>query len=205
MAMGHRSYDKEWDGQILSGDYLPPGDYELVVRALRIFGDPTMEADWDAAEPLSFQVTSGAGEEACKAYQSGKGPKDALFRNLQECHQVHNKTAVDAPWMPHPQDSSKCDDDNPTEEDCGTYHYCKAHEERPDDIISPFRHKYECIYSHKLLPTVPFDPLRFSECPKTRDPSICGSIGWCVVIFQIGGPAHEWSSSEECLWAHGII
>ncbi|QLI74815.1 Subtilisin E [Metarhizium brunneum] len=136
-------YDKEWDGQIQSGDYLPPGDYQLVVRALRVFGDPTMEADWDAAEPLPFQVMSGAGQEACKAYQSGKGPKDALFRNLQECHQVHNKTAVDAPWIPRPQDSSKCDDDNPTEEDCGTYHYCKAHQERLDDIISPFRNKYE--------------------------------------------------------------
>ncbi|TQV93744.1 subtilisin-like protease [Cordyceps javanica] len=47
----------EWNGQLDTGSYVPEGYYKLVVRALRIFGNPSNEEDWDASESPLFKIT----------------------------------------------------------------------------------------------------------------------------------------------------
>lgn len=45
-----------WDGQLDSGNYVAPGKYRFIVRALRIFGDPTKESDWDVSVGPRFII-----------------------------------------------------------------------------------------------------------------------------------------------------
>ncbi|KAM3503384.1 hypothetical protein MY11210_008736 [Beauveria gryllotalpidicola] len=49
----------EWNGQLDTGSYAPEGYYKLVVRALRIFGNPSNEEDWDISESPQFKITYG--------------------------------------------------------------------------------------------------------------------------------------------------
>ncbi|ODA76423.1 hypothetical protein RJ55_07692 [Drechmeria coniospora] len=49
-------YLRRWDGRVESGDHAPEGEYKLVVRALRIFGDANTEADWDVSVTSSFHI-----------------------------------------------------------------------------------------------------------------------------------------------------
>lgn len=46
----------KWNGLLDSGSYAPEGSYKLVVRALRIFGDPDEEDDWDLSELPQFSI-----------------------------------------------------------------------------------------------------------------------------------------------------
>lgn len=45
-----------WDGKLNDGTYAPAGQYKLVVRALRIFGDQRKAHDYDTAETVSFKI-----------------------------------------------------------------------------------------------------------------------------------------------------
>ncbi|KYK60776.1 hypothetical protein DCS_01914 [Drechmeria coniospora] len=45
-----------WDGKLESGEYAPEGQYTVVVRALRIFGNANRTADWDVGETLPFHI-----------------------------------------------------------------------------------------------------------------------------------------------------
>lgn len=45
-----------WDGQLANGDYAPPGKYRLIARALRIFGDPDNDNDWDVSVGPGFKI-----------------------------------------------------------------------------------------------------------------------------------------------------
>ncbi|OAA36110.1 subtilisin-like serine protease PR1C [Beauveria brongniartii RCEF 3172] len=91
-----RKTSKTWNGQLESGDYVPTGDYKFRVRALRIFGDPNIESDWDVSETVQFQVGELAGDTACKIYQSGgaKMHENALFQSHEECMQAHGSVAT---------------------------------------------------------------------------------------------------------------
>ncbi|KAM3425921.1 hypothetical protein NHJ13734_009805 [Beauveria thailandica] len=82
---------KKWNGQLESGDYVPKGDYKFKVRALRIFGNPNVESDWDVSETVKFKVGELAGDKACKSYQSSgeKMHENALFQSHEECMKIH--------------------------------------------------------------------------------------------------------------------
>lgn len=45
-----------WAGQLENGDYAPEGEYTLLVRALRINGDPTYDHDYDRKESVPFWI-----------------------------------------------------------------------------------------------------------------------------------------------------
>ncbi|KFA47278.1 hypothetical protein S40293_10279 [Stachybotrys chartarum IBT 40293] len=45
-----------WFGQLDTGDFAPAGRYKIVVRALRIFGDPSNEDDWIERETIPFAI-----------------------------------------------------------------------------------------------------------------------------------------------------
>ncbi|TQV92513.1 hypothetical protein V2A60_007194 [Cordyceps javanica] len=45
-----------WDGQLADGNYAPPGKYRLVIRALRVFGDPSNDNDWDTSVGNRFVI-----------------------------------------------------------------------------------------------------------------------------------------------------
>lgn len=192
-----------WNGRLEWGDYLPADTYKLVVRALRLFGDPNAESDWDTAETVTFQVEKGAGEKACKIYEPGQAqiPDNALFDSHQECLDVHGDALADKPWIPEPQDTAMCTNDNLTEKACGTYRFCKAHEDvaTSHGLRSPFIWSSDCAKSHKMLPDIPGDSSRIQECLTTKDESICGTRRWCN--FEFGSP--QFSNDEECRWAHG--
>lgn len=212
-ALSHtQATRKTWNGRLEWGDYIPVGEYKLAVRALRLFGDPNVESDWDVSETVRFKVAQGAGKKACEIYEPGIAniPKNALFDSHQECHQVHGNVLVDAPWIPAPQNknvSNKCTDDNPTEEFCGTYRFCKAHKDVSllPGLKSPFSSFWSCIRSHKTLPVKELDSTRIPECFSTKDESICGTIIWCSLKFSSAQRTDEYGSSEECNWAHGIF
>ncbi|PHH80297.1 hypothetical protein CDD80_2138 [Ophiocordyceps camponoti-rufipedis] len=46
-----------WNGLLDNGGYAPEGDYAIVVRALRIFGDAAREEDWDESRSPSFTIS----------------------------------------------------------------------------------------------------------------------------------------------------
>ncbi|GAB1315592.1 hypothetical protein MFIFM68171_05802 [Madurella fahalii] len=45
-----------WKGELSTGGYAPAGAYKIVVKALRIFGDPKDPTDWDTAETQPFRI-----------------------------------------------------------------------------------------------------------------------------------------------------
>ncbi|GAB0135528.1 subtilisin-like protease [Epichloe bromicola] len=45
-----------WDGRLDSGNYAPPGKYQFVVRALRIFGDERKKEDWDVSTSPALTI-----------------------------------------------------------------------------------------------------------------------------------------------------
>ncbi|KAJ3494119.1 hypothetical protein NLG97_g4286 [Lecanicillium saksenae] len=49
-----------WDGQLNTGDYAPPGKYRMIVRALRVFGDPNNDKDWDVTVGPRFVIKYGS-------------------------------------------------------------------------------------------------------------------------------------------------
>lgn len=192
-----------WNGRLEWGDYLPVGTYRLVVRALRLFGDSNAESDWDTSKTVTFQVRKGAGEKACKIYEPGQAkiPDNALFDSHQECLDVQGDALGDRPWIPEPQNAATCTDDDLTEKACGTYRFCKAHEDAAlsHELKSPFKWPLDCVRSHKTLPAVPGDMSRIQECVTTRDESICGTQIWC----DFGFSSPQFGNGEECKWAHG--
>ncbi|EFY96007.1 peptidase S8 and DUF1034 (Fn-like) domain protein [Metarhizium robertsii] len=202
---------KTWSGRLESGDYIPAGKYNLVVRALRLFGDAAVASDWDLSENVSFEIIKPAGRKACERYESSKGavPADALFTSLEECLQVHGDKVVDAPWVPAPQDEAlrdRCANGELTDELCGTYELCRKHSdiELLSDVKSPFTSLASCIESHKTFPFKPFDYSRLQECMANQDDeSICGTDLWCNLQYESPQPTDEYGSSEECRWAHG--
>ncbi|PHH68024.1 hypothetical protein CDD82_899 [Ophiocordyceps australis] len=48
-----------WNGKLHNGKWAPPGRYRIVVRALRIFGDENVDADWDVSQTLPFAISYG--------------------------------------------------------------------------------------------------------------------------------------------------
>ncbi|KAK5989663.1 Minor extracellular protease Vpr-like protein [Cladobotryum mycophilum] len=46
-----------WNGQLSNGNYVPPGEYKIVVRALRIFGDAKKKGDWNISETAAFSIS----------------------------------------------------------------------------------------------------------------------------------------------------
>jgi len=56
-AISRETDGHTWKGELSSGGYAPAGEYKVVVKALRIFGDPTNERDWDTAETERFRIT----------------------------------------------------------------------------------------------------------------------------------------------------
>ncbi|KAJ5740275.1 hypothetical protein N7493_000147 [Penicillium malachiteum] len=45
-----------WEGQLADGSYVPAGIYSLRVRALKIFGNPLKDSDYDVVETPRFRV-----------------------------------------------------------------------------------------------------------------------------------------------------
>jgi len=45
-----------WDGLLENGSRAPAGTYELVVRALHIFGDREVASDYDVATSVPFTI-----------------------------------------------------------------------------------------------------------------------------------------------------
>ncbi|KAJ5713540.1 uncharacterized protein N7483_010721 [Penicillium malachiteum] len=45
-----------WEGQLADGSYVPAGIYSLRVRALKIFGNPLKDSDYDLVETPKFRV-----------------------------------------------------------------------------------------------------------------------------------------------------
>lgn len=45
-----------WDGSLNDGSYAPAGKYRLIVRALRVFGNPNKDSDWDTAISPGFKI-----------------------------------------------------------------------------------------------------------------------------------------------------
>ncbi|KAM3514721.1 hypothetical protein MY11210_001692 [Beauveria gryllotalpidicola] len=200
---------KTWNGRLSWGDYIPVGKYKFSVRALRLFGDPDTESDWDLSETASFSVRKGPGQKACEIYESGKTiPENALFDSHEECLQVHGDILVDKPWIFEPRadtGSAQCSDENLTETSCGTHRFCKAHTDKKllESLKSPFMWLGDCIRSHKLLPAIPDDMSRIQECLATKDESTCGTHLWCS--FQSNSAQPEFKKPEECRWVHGLI
>ncbi|RCI13997.1 hypothetical protein L249_7991 [Ophiocordyceps polyrhachis-furcata BCC 54312] len=56
----HRFITTEWTGLLDTGSYVPEGRYMLVVRALRIFGDPDKEDDWDVSKSPELSISYGS-------------------------------------------------------------------------------------------------------------------------------------------------
>ncbi|GFF57977.1 minor extracellular protease vpr [Aspergillus udagawae] len=46
-----------WMGKLANGSYVPAGNYSLVVRALRIFGNRTNPRDYDTVRTVNFGIT----------------------------------------------------------------------------------------------------------------------------------------------------
>ncbi|KAF6786177.1 subtilisin-like serine protease pr1c [Colletotrichum sojae] len=49
-----RGYRLAFGGQLADGTVVPEGTYKIVFSALRVFGDPEVEGDWDFAETVPF-------------------------------------------------------------------------------------------------------------------------------------------------------
>ncbi|KAK3323071.1 peptidase S8/S53 domain-containing protein [Apodospora peruviana] len=45
-----------WDGKMVDGSYAPAGTYKFAVKALRIFGDPSLATEYDAGETVQFRI-----------------------------------------------------------------------------------------------------------------------------------------------------
>lgn len=57
--ISHRPRGSEewiWWGQLNSGEYAPAGEYKIVTRLLRIFGDVSKEEDWIVVESTPFKI-----------------------------------------------------------------------------------------------------------------------------------------------------
>lgn len=50
-----------WQGELADGTYVPAGNYSLVVKALKIFGNPKNSADYEVVETPRFRIKYSAG------------------------------------------------------------------------------------------------------------------------------------------------
>ncbi|RDW59406.1 hypothetical protein BP6252_12493 [Coleophoma cylindrospora] len=48
--------DVWWNGTMANGSYVPPGNYHFLVRALKLFGDPTNSSDYQAVKSVPFNI-----------------------------------------------------------------------------------------------------------------------------------------------------
>jgi hypothetical protein len=46
-----------WMGKLANGSYVSAGNYSLVVRALKIFGNRTNPRDYDTVRTVNFRIT----------------------------------------------------------------------------------------------------------------------------------------------------
>jgi hypothetical protein len=46
-----------WTGHMNGGWYAPPGQYKLLVRCLRVYGDNATGTDWDSVETVPFSIS----------------------------------------------------------------------------------------------------------------------------------------------------
>jgi hypothetical protein len=46
-----------WMGGLANGSYVPAGNYSLVVRALKIFGNRTNPSDYETVRSVNFGIT----------------------------------------------------------------------------------------------------------------------------------------------------
>ncbi|KAK0711845.1 peptidase S8/S53 domain-containing protein [Lasiosphaeris hirsuta] len=46
-----------WEGQLADGSYVPAGRYKVVIKALKIFGNPDKAEDYDSTETVPFTIT----------------------------------------------------------------------------------------------------------------------------------------------------
>ncbi|KAL2270598.1 hypothetical protein VTJ83DRAFT_2782 [Remersonia thermophila] len=53
-----------WDGKLEHGEFAPAGKYRLVVKALRIFGNPENKEDYDEAQSVEFNIRYLSGGSA---------------------------------------------------------------------------------------------------------------------------------------------
>ncbi|KAJ5600180.1 hypothetical protein N7450_001247 [Penicillium hetheringtonii] len=51
-----------WTGQLANGSYVPPGNYSMVVRALKIFGDRHSPKGYDTVKSVNFGITYAPAE-----------------------------------------------------------------------------------------------------------------------------------------------
>ncbi|KAF6810595.1 subtilisin-like serine protease pr1c [Colletotrichum musicola] len=51
-----RGYRLTFEGQLADGTVVPEGTYKVVFSALRVFGNPEVEGDWDFAETVPFVI-----------------------------------------------------------------------------------------------------------------------------------------------------
>jgi hypothetical protein len=54
---GRGSWHVFWYGQLSDGTFAPPGDYYLLFRALKIFGDENSADDYESVKSVSFSLT----------------------------------------------------------------------------------------------------------------------------------------------------
>ncbi|PHH72411.1 hypothetical protein CDD82_5992 [Ophiocordyceps australis] len=205
-----RVYLDYWDGLLESGDFLPRGEYKVIMHALRIFGNEAEARDWDVAESKAFRVFGVGGAQACRVYsEAGPAHADALFKHLDECLEKHGRD-MSGKWVMGGQDDTRCDVERPTEHECGTYRFCKAHDDQRivTRLETRYTSSYECVMGHELLPNL-VSSLSNAECEEKRDEEACGSYRWCILLFRggvvAGKGAGQFGNMEECEWAHGIF
>ncbi|PHH64761.1 hypothetical protein CDD81_4023 [Ophiocordyceps australis] len=199
-----RVFLDEWDGLLDSGDYIPRGEYKLIFHALRIFGREEEAQDWDLVETPRFKVLGVGGIKACRVYEEvgRRHHPDALFSSFTECLERHGRD-MSGKWVAADK-AGQCDAERPTEHECGTWRFCKAHDDQRiiTRLETRYASSYECVMGHELLPNLVSRWGR-EECEEKRDEETCGSFRWCVLLFEGGGGPY--GNVEECHWAHGIF
>ncbi|KAM0664427.1 hypothetical protein ACQRIU_007009 [Beauveria bassiana] len=97
---------KTWNGRLPWGDYIPVGKYKLAVRALRLFGDPDTESDWDLSETVSFEVPKGLGLSTVPVKQCH--PRYELEVLEGQVCPYGTEPQTWEPGMPEPKEASGC-------------------------------------------------------------------------------------------------
>jgi hypothetical protein len=54
---GRGSWHVFWYGQLSDGSFAPPGDYYLLFRGLKVFGDENSADDYESVKSVSFSLT----------------------------------------------------------------------------------------------------------------------------------------------------
>jgi len=76
----------KWDGRLADGTYAPAGKYKLVVRALRVFGNPDEKGDYDVTETVEFKVRYKKTEEEKKLRRLRRRAEKRRLREMLNRH-----------------------------------------------------------------------------------------------------------------------